>query len=283
MLAATALFAVMGALVKDAVSRIPFTEVMFFRAALAVPVVILLATRGRERPQLRTRRFPQHVLRAMTGTAAMGCSFWSLGVLPLAEQTALTYTTPIFAAILAVPFLGERVGFWRAMGIAIGFAGIVAIALGKGAFAGAVTGLVILGMVAATLHGLFSGLTTLLVRSLSATESSSTIVLWQSLLMTAFTALTLPFVWVTPSLAELKILLLIGLVGGIAQVLLTEAYASAQVSSLGAFSYTGVLWAVLIGWLAFGEEQRWTTFLGAGLIVLAGIAILRGEMRKNPR
>ena len=99
----------------------------------------------------------------------------------------------------------------------------------------------------------------------------------------ALTGLTLPFVWTTPGWGELWVLLLIGIVGGIAQVLLTEAYASAQVSSLGAFSYTGVLWAVLIGWLAFGEEQRWMTFAGAGLIVLAGLAILRGEMRKRPR
>lgn len=283
MLAATALFAIMGALVKDAVSRIPFTEVVFFRAALALPVVLLLAWRGQGRPELRTRRFPQHALRAATGTAAMGCSFWSLSVLPLAEQTALTYTTPIFAALLAVPFLGEKIGPWRALGVGIGFAGILVIALGKGAFGGTMTGLVLIGMAVATLHGLFSGLTTLLVRSLSATERSSTIVLWQSILMTALTGLTLPFVWATPAWGELWVLLLIGIVGGIAQVLLTEAYASAQVSSLGAFSYTGVLWAVLIGWLAFGEEQRWMTFAGAGLIVLAGLAILRGEMRRRPR
>jgi drug/metabolite transporter (DMT)-like permease len=280
MLAATALFTGMSALVKAVGERIPFTEIMFFRSVLAMPVVLLLAMR-RGGTTLRTQRLPQHALRACTGTLAMGCSFWSLTVLPISEQTALTFTTPIFVALLAVPFLGERLGPWRIAGVALGFGGILAIALGKGAFGGAMSSLVMAGMAAATLHGVFSACTTLLVRSLSATESSATIVLWQSILMTLLSGLTLPFVWVTPGAGELWLLVLVGLVGGVAQVLLTEAWASAQVSSLGPFSYTGVIWAALIGWLVFAEPQRWTTLAGAGLIVLAGLAILRGEMGKG--
>jgi len=280
MLAATALFTAMGGLVKAVGERIPFTEIMFFRSILALPVVVLLASRGGS-ATLRTQRLPEHALRACTGTLAMGCSFWSLTVLPLSEQTALTYTTPIFVALLAVPFLGERLSRWRVAGVALGFGGILAIAVGKGAFGGELTSLVMAGMAAATAHGVFSACTTLLVRSLSSSESSATIVLWQSLLMTVFAGLTLPFVWVTPGWAEWKLLIVIGLVGGVAQVLLTEAWASAQVSSLAPFSYTGVIFAALIGWLVFGEPQRWTTLLGAGLIVLAGLAILRGEMGRG--
>jgi drug/metabolite transporter (DMT)-like permease len=101
--------------------------------------------------------------------------------------------------------------------------------------------------------------------------------------MTAFTALTLPFVWVTPSGGEMLLLLGIGLIGGVAQVLLTEAFASAQVSALGAFSYTGILWAILLGWLAFGDRPGWMTLAGAALIVAASLAIMRREMtRRTP-
>jgi hypothetical protein len=83
MLAATALFTIMSALVKAASEIIPFMEVMFFRSALAMPVVLLIALRGRARwaegvALLRTKRFPGHFLRACTGTAAMGCSFYAL-------------------------------------------------------------------------------------------------------------------------------------------------------------------------------------------------------------
>lgn len=278
MLAATALFTLMSAMVKLVSERIPFVEVMFFRSILGMPVVLLIVMRMGGGANLATQRLGQHVLRAMTGTAAMSCSFFALTVLPLAEQTALTYTTPIFVTLLAIPLLGERVGIHRFSAVGLGFLGVVVIALGKGAFQGAVDPWIVLGMAVAVAHGVFSAATTLLVRSLSATERSTTIVLWQSLLMTGFTALALPFVWVTPGVADLLLLILIGVVGGVAQVMLTEAFASAQVSSLGAYSYTGILWAVLLGWLFFGEQPGIATFIGAGLIVLASLYILRREM-----
>lgn len=277
MLAATVLFTVMGALIKQVGDRIPFFEIMFFRSLLAMPVVLVIVFRLGN-PQLRTERFPQHVLRAVTGATGMACSFFSLTVLPFAEQTALTYTTPIFTTLLAIPFLGERVGIHRFSAVGVGFLGVLVIALGQGAFGGAIDPWVALGIAIATFSGLVSATTTLLVRSLSATERSTTIVVWQSLLTTALTALTLPFVWVTPGWGTFLVLIGIGAVGGVAQVLLTEAYASAQVSSLGAYSYTGILWAVLLGWIAFGEAPGWPTLLGAGLIVLAALYILHREM-----
>jgi drug/metabolite transporter (DMT)-like permease len=278
MLASTALFTMMSAVVKLVGERIPFFEIMFFRSILALPVVFLIVLRmGGGAPNLATQRFPQHVMRAMTGTAAMSCSFFALTVLPLAEQTALTFTTPIFVTLLAIPLLGEKVGIHRFSAVGLGFVGILVIALGKGAFMGPMEPWIIFGMFVAVMHGVFSAATTLLVRSLSATERSTTIVLWQSLLMTGFTALTLPFVWVTPSGHEWLLLLVIGLVGGVAQVMLTEAFASAQVSSLGAYSYTGILWAVLLGWIFFGEQPGIATFIGSGLIVLAALYIMRRE------
>lgn len=277
MLAATALFTIMGALIKLVGDRIPFLEIMFFRSLLALPVVLAIVLRMGN-PQLATQRLPAHVLRALTGATAMACSFFSLTVLPLAEQTALTYTTPIFATLLAIPMLGEKVGVHRFGAVGLGFVGVLVIAMGQGAFGGQIDPWIAFGMAMATIHGVFSATSTLLVRSLSGTERSTTIVIWQSLLTTIFTAVTLPFVWVTPSWEVFLVLLAIGGVGGVAQVLLTEAYASAQVSSLGSYSYTGILWAVLLGWIFFGEQPGWATFLGAGLIVLAALYILRREM-----
>ncbi|WP_206929842.1 DMT family transporter [Roseococcus thiosulfatophilus] len=281
MLGATALFTLMGALVKLVGDRIHFLEIMFFRSVLALPVVLLIVARLGQGVRLRTQRLPQHVGRAVTGTMAMSCAFFSLTVLPLAEQTALTFTTPLFVTLLAIPFLGERVGIHRFSAVLLGFGGILVIALGQGAFQGSINPWIALGMSIAVLHGVFSAMTTLLVRSLSATESSTTIVTWQSILMTCFTGLALPFVWVTPTPWEFLLLLGVGLVGGIAQVMLTEAYASAQVSSLGAYSYTGILWAVLLGWIFFGDTPGIATFVGAGLIVLAALYIMQREMRRG--
>lgn len=283
MLAATALFTLMGALVKLLGDRIHFLEIMFFRSVLALPVVLLIVARLGQGVQLRTQRLPQHLGRAVTGTLAMSCAFFSLTVLPLTEQTALTFTTPLFVTLLAIPFLGERVGIHRFSAVLLGFGGILVIALGQGAFQGRIDPWVALGMAIAVLHGVFSAMTTLLVRSLSSTESSTTIVTWQSILMTCFTGMALPFVWVTPTPWEFLLLLGVGLVGGIAQVMLTEAFASAQVSSLGAYSYTGILWAVLLGWIFFGDVPGLATFIGAGLIVLAALYIMQREMRRGAK
>jgi drug/metabolite transporter (DMT)-like permease len=229
---------------------------------------------------LRTRRFPSHLLRAFTGTMAQGCSFFALTVLPLAEQTALTYTTPLFVTLLSIPLLGEKVGIHRWSAVILGFIGIMVIALGQGAFQGGnwPERAVMIGMSVAVAQGVWSALTTLLVRNLSATESSTTIVLWQSLLMTAFTAVALPFFWTTPNAWEWLILILVGLVGGVAQVMLTEAYASAQVSSLGPYSYTSILWSVGLGWLIWGDMPTIATIIGAVLIVLSGLYILHREL-----
>lgn len=282
MLGATALFTIMSAMIKGLSANIHFIETMFFRSAFALPVMFVIAARGRDWGLLRTKRFPGHVVRAFTGTMAQGCSFYALTVLPLAEQTALTYTTPLFVTLLSIPFLGEKVGVHRWSAVLLGFFGIMVIALGKGAFQGGgmPDTVVAVGMGVAVLQGVFSAMTTLLVRSLSATESSATIVVWQSLLMTLFTLVALPFVWATPSFSELVLLVLVGLVGGVAQVMLTEAYASAQVSALGPYSYTSILWSVAIGWVVFADAPGWSTIAGAALIVASGLYILHRELKR---
>jgi drug/metabolite transporter (DMT)-like permease len=135
-----------------------------------------------------------------------------------------------------------------------------------------------MGIATAVAQGMFSALTTLLVRQLSATESSTTITLWQSLLMGGFALLLLPFFWVTPTPLELALLILVGLVGGAAQWLLTEAWASAQVSALAPYSYSALLWSMLFGFLAFGDLPGPAMLAGSVLIVAAGLYILHREL-----
>ncbi len=277
MLAAHVLFTLMSAMVKQISGQVPVVEVMFFRAALALPVVALIVARYGRFRDLRTKRFPGHFTRACTGTMAQGCSFFALTALPLADQTVLGYTTPLFVTILAIPLLGEKVGVHRWSAVLVGFAGVLVIAIGQGA--GHATGpLAMWGLGAAVAQGFFSAFTTLLVRQLSATETSTTITLWQSILMTCFTGLVLPFFWETPTWGLFGLLVAIGLVGGLAQVLLTEAYASAQVSALGPYSYSSMLWSVALGWLLWGDEPTIWMLLGAVLIVAAGLYILHREL-----
>lgn len=287
-LLSTLSFSMMTVLAKLLGSSIPFMEMVFFRSFFALPLMILIGLRGRV--TLRTRRFPGHVARACTGLAATTCMFFSATVLPLGEQQALTYGTPIFVTLLAIPFLGERPGPHRWGAVLVGFLGILVIALGPGLLGemrvpppGIAEWVMIAGYIAAVMHGLCAASTTLLVRQLSATESSTVIVLWQSILMTVMSGLILPFVWVTPTATEWLLLIGIGVVGCIGQLLSTEAYSSAQVSSLGPYTYTALLWAALFGWLIWGDVPGITMILGAAMIVAAGLYILHREMRRRRR
>jgi drug/metabolite transporter (DMT)-like permease len=141
----------------------------------------------------------------------------------------------------------------------------------------------LLGTAAGVAQGMFSAVTTMLVRQLSSTESSSTITLWQSLLMGGYAAVLLPFVWVTPGWGDLGLLIMVGLVGGCAQWLLTEAWASAQVSAIAPYSYSALLWSIVLGWLAFGDLPGMAMLAGSGLIVAAGLYILHREMVRRGR
>jgi drug/metabolite transporter (DMT)-like permease len=282
MLGACAVFAVMSMLIKKLSDALPVAEIMFFRNALALPIVIAFGLRGAGLAQVvRTKRPLGHLLRALVGLSAMGCSFFAVTQLPLAEHTALTHTTPLFATLLAIPLLGERPGVWRISALLAGFLGIVVIAAGQGGFSGTLTGLAVAGLVAAVAHGLFSAGSTLLVRGLSATESSATIVFYQSVLMSGIMAFFLPFSWITPTPGQWLLLILLGLCGGIGQILVTEAYASAQVSAVAPYSYSQILWSAALGALAFGDVPGALTWIGAAMISAAGLLILYRDMRRR--
>jgi drug/metabolite transporter (DMT)-like permease len=282
MLGACAVFAAMSLLIKLLSEALPVAEIMFFRNALALPIVIAFGLRGAGLAQVvRTRRLGGHLLRAVVGLTAMGCSFFAVTQLPLAEHTALTHTTPLFATLLAIPLFGERPGVWRISALLAGFLGIVVIAAGQGGFSGALGGLAAAGLVAAVAHGLFSAGSTLLVRGLSASESSATIVFYQSVLMAAIMALFLPFVWVAPTPGQWLLLVLLGCCGGVGQILVTEAYASAQVSAVAPYSYSQILWSAALGALVFGDIPGPLTWAGAAMISAAGLVILYRDMRRR--
>ena len=283
MVTSHALFTGVSALVKALGEAIPVAEMMFFRGLLALPVVLaILARSGGILRGARTRRLKGHVARACTGTLAQASSFYALTVLPLAVQTALGYTTPLFVTVLAIFILRERVGVHRWSAVAAGFCGVLVIAAGQGAFGGLFgQAAPVIGIIAAVAQGLFSAATTMLVRQLSATESSATITLYQSLLITLFTLAALPFCWVTPSWTQLGLLVAMGLLGGVAQVMLTEAWASAQVSAVAPYSYSALVWAMLLGWWVWGDLPTLSTILGSALIVFAGLSILHRELARR--
>ncbi|ATU73196.1 S-adenosylmethionine uptake transporter [Gluconacetobacter sp. SXCC-1] len=276
LLASATLFtAALNALQKLTGTQLPALEIIFFRNLFSLPFVLLIA--ARTKIILKTHHFGGHLLRSVVGLVSMIMVVVTVTRLPLAEQQVLSYTQPLFLVLLSIPLLHEKPSLQRWIAVSIGFAGVLVVASGKGLLHGSAATVPNWAYFVALAQGAVGALTTMQIRQLSATEASTTIALWQAILMTLMTALPLPFIWTTPGMTDALCLVAVGAFAGIAQVLQTEAFASAQVSAIGPFAYSGLLWAGLIGWFGFGEVPGVAMMCGGLLIVGSGVWMLRHD------
>ncbi|MFT8419294.1 MAG: DMT family transporter [Acetobacter sp.] len=272
---ATLFTALLNALQKLTGSSLSVLEIVFFRNLFSLPFVVIIASR--KGIVLKTQHFSGHVVRSVVGLISMVMTVVAVTHLPLAEQQVLSYTQPLFLILLSIPFMHERPSLQRWIAVAIGFVGVVIVGAGKGLLNTGPIHVPTWAYGLALAQGGVGALTTMQIRQLSTTEKSTTIAMWQAILMTFATAVALPFVWQQPTLSELMALIAIGAFAGIAQVLQTEAFASAQVSAIGPFTYSGLIWAALIGWIGFREVPGTAMLIGGFLIIGSGIWMLRHE------
>lgn len=267
-LAAAFVLATLVMMVKyTAETGVEFGEILFWRASLTVPILgIWLAWRG-ELQRLRSRRMPAHVRRAVLGMIGMVMTFGAPLLLPLAESTTLSFTTPIFAVVLSALVLSEAVGRWRWGAVIAGFAGILVI-VQPGDSHMAPAGVAV-GLGAAFMVAVIS----IQIRDLSKTEEPIAIVFWFSAIATLVFAFGLPFFASHHSPTQWALLVAIGVLGCVAQLLLTASLRFGQVASVIVMDYSSLAWATLYGWFVFGKMPPYTTWLGAPLVIGAGLVI----------
>jgi drug/metabolite transporter (DMT)-like permease len=267
-------FAVMAALIKLANSRgASIPELLFFRQAASIPIVLAYVALGPGLASLRTANLGAHATRAAVGLTSMTFMFLTLSLLPLAESTTLGFTVPIFATILGALVLGERTGIHRWSAVVAGFIGVLIVAQpGSGHIP--VLGASV-GLVAASLNALVS----ILVRRMGASEKAPTIVFYFATL--SMVPLLPLFVWsVQPhDAATWAMLVGTGVAGAAGQLLMTSALRMAPVSVVLPMDYSGLLWATFFGWLLFDMLPGTSTWLGAPLIVGSGLYIVWREHR----
>jgi len=273
MLASGLLFAVMGALIKNLSVSLPNEMVVFFRSFMGLLVLTpWLLHRGTR--YFGTRRLGAHLLRALTGLAAMYCFFYALGRMPLAEAVLLNYSAPLFIPLAALLWMGE--GFSRKLWwpIAIGFIGIVLI-LKPGA--GLFTSAALIGLAS----GILSALAMAGIRHLTSTEPAVRIVFYFSLTATVVSAVPLLWAWQTPAPQLWLQLIAVGALASAAQILMTRAYAQAPAAQVGPFSYAIVVFAGVIGWAVWEELPDLLSLSGVVLVIAAGIVAIRLGGRKT--
>jgi drug/metabolite transporter (DMT)-like permease len=267
-LGAIAGLATMSALIKLASNEgIHLLEIMFWRQFLGwVMATSSLASLATKRPRT-------HFLRGFYGTIGMVLNFGAVILLPLAEATTMNFTAPIWAVILASLLLKEKVGIWRWSAVILGFAGIVIIAQPGDGHIPLFGALVALG-------GAFMiALISIQIADLNRTDMPLTIVFYFAVFSTLITAPAMPFVMQAHDTTGWLLLLGIGLAGAAGQLLLTAALRFGKVASVIVMDYSSLFWATLYGSLLFGVLPPTSTWLGAPLIVAAGLVIAWREHR----
>ncbi|WP_246337235.1 DMT family transporter [Azospirillum oleiclasticum] len=278
MLATVFLFSVMNTMIKELSADYPINQIVFFRSAFAlIPVGIAVALNPVGLRDLRTARPWGHLWRGLFGGMAMVLSFLSFALLPLGEAVALNFAAPLFLTALSVPLLAEKVGVHRWSAVAVGFVGVLVMAR-PGA------DVLNLGALVALAAAFFQALAMIMVRQLGRSESPNATVTYFTLLTTILCGGTLPFWWRTPDNGhDLWLLIGCGLIGGVAQLLMTRAYMAAPASVIAPFNYTSILWAVLLGWLLWSEVPTTHVIAGAAVVVASGLYILyRETVRRVP-
>jgi len=264
--------ATMSMLVKLAGERgVHLAELVFWRQAITlVCLVSLLAVWGKL-ASLKTKRIGAHARRAVFGGVGMFFVYGAVMLLPLPEATAISFTAPFFAVMIGVVLFGERVGMYRWGAVVLGFAGVLLITQpGTGAIdpIGAAVGLIAAFLVA---------LISVQIQDLNTTESPWSIVFWFTALSTPVVALAMPFVIGSHDAETWLIIIAMALFGALAQILLTSSLRFGSAGVILLIDYTALLWATYYGTTIFGQTPPASLWLGAPLIIAAGLLIAYRE------
>jgi len=237
-------------------------EIAFFRHLFGTIVLLPLIARA-PMTRLRTRRLDLHAMRAVLNLASMLVFLYGLTLIPLAEVTALSFTSPLFASALAVIFLKEVMGPRKLVSLVIGFLGALII-LRPGFQEVGIGSLCILASSAIWACALIC------IKVAARTESSVTATIYGAMLQAPMSLLAAFFVWQWPTLDQLAVLVMIAAFGSFSQVALTQAFVYADATLVLPADFTKLIWASLAGYLLFAEIPGNWTILGAA-IICAGV------------
>jgi len=250
----------------------PF-EVAFFRTIFVLIIFLPLVARNGI-TSLKSNNVKLQTFRAIVGSVAMLCMFYGLSITELAKATALMFTVPIFATILAILFLKEIVGIRRWIAMFIGFAGALIvlrpdIELGFGP-------LLIL------CASLMWSSSMLMAKTLTKTDTISSITFWQAAGLIPATFILAIQVWEWPSLSQLVMFLMIAIAGTLVHWFLNEALKRAEISALLPLDYLRLIWSVSMGFIFFNELPQAGLWFGAALILGASTYIgIRQTQKKK--
>ncbi len=275
MLAATIIFSIMHVLIRYVSADIPPFEIIFLRNLFGIIILTPTIIKYGIAP-LQTTKYKLLGGRAIVNAIAMMCYFSALAISPLADVTALGFSAPIFATILAVIFFKEIIHLRRWVAIAIGFLGTMVI-LRPGIIETDI------GMMLVLFSAVAWAITLHIIKILSKTESSLTITIYMVVMMTPITLIPAIYVWVWPSMTQILWLMLIALLGTVAQFAMTQGMKLGDISVVMPIDFFRLIWVAILAWLIFAEIPDLFTWIGGAMIFASAtyIAIRESNKRKK--
>ena len=263
-------FSLMDIIVKWSVDY-PVGQVLFFRGFFGIIFYFFVIPRDRFHNFYLTKRPGLHFLRCISGLIALVAIFIALRKLPLATVVSISFAAPIFTTIFSIFLLSEKVGIFRWLAVIIGFIGILIITEP--------------GVSQMNIYYIFPiifclGLSyvAITIRQLSTTEPVWLISFYFSLSITLLSFLTIPQGWVMPSFEHLILLSFIGIFGGVANLWLSQSYKYSEVSLVTPLKYLALVFAIIFGYLIWGEVPTIKTLIGAFLVIISTLIIFRREI-----
>jgi drug/metabolite transporter (DMT)-like permease len=269
-------FALHDAFVKLLVAHYAASEILFMRSLTVVVLCLTLGGRS-----TITRGLFSPMRGKLLGRAGLTFVAWLLysssgRYLGLAQMITIYFASPLLIAVMAGPLLGERVPRIRWFALALGFVGVLLAARPHGSGP-------LLPVICVATAAVIWAYAMILMRQISGELRGWDQVFVIAVLFLVGCGASLPFVWTTPSLPALLLMLGLGFLSTIAQLLLIEGVKLAQASVVAPMEFSGLLWSFVFGYLIFGDVPALGVFLGAGLILTSGAMVVMSELRRSRR
>ncbi len=283
LLASAIMFTFTGVLVKTLGETLHPFEISLFRGLVALAVILpIFARTGGISAGMKTQIPLLQMTRGVVGSLAMFLGFYAIVALPLADAQAISFSRNLFLVPLAAFILAEAVGPRRAIAAAIGFIGVL-IMLRPGMESGMESGgdeaamILSLGAAAALGHAFLVALATVLVNIASRYDGPVTLMFYTNIVSVTLIAIPTIFVWQTPNMTELAMLVAMGVLATASHNCFIRAFAMGEASVIAPVDYSRLIFAALAGWLVFASVPDIYTIIGASIIVASSFYIVRRE------
>lgn len=272
MIAATMLFSAAAAFAKWQVALYPVGEVMFLRSvsSLGVVAAVILPISGFS--VFATRRPRAHLARGLSQAISQTLSVLAFMLMPLAGAVAINFSAPLFSALVSIVWLNERAGPARWSALLVGFFGVLIVSH-PGADSLSLGALFALG------NAVMYGSVTVAVRGMTKTESANTLIIWQTVVIAVCHSFLLVFGWRTPTLFDAAMLFGSGFANAVGQWFWTQALRLAPATAVSPFYYLMLVWALIIGFVVWGDVPTAGLLAGSAIVVASGLFLLWREAR----